>query len=319
MWWLEWISGILTPGSAAETPIRPQASASASPTLPNWSSSATGRCGRHTWPPGTGSKRLSTALFRRRSARSWRLVSCSTRGPGSRNGCPDSVLPVIRTILESGSKYTAVDVFSAEHRLGELRTEVAQLWQQMDVLVLPAIGTTFTVDEVLADPIGANTKLGHYTHFGNLLDLCAVVVPAGLTSDGRPAAIMILGPALADDRVLGVAAELTGVEQLSVASPATVGPPSQPVTQRASLQATTTLVVAGHHMTGQPREVDLVSRGGSLTAATLTAPVYRLLRVGENQPVPALVHVDTGGVAIEVETWSLPAAALGEILSTASR
>ena len=84
--------------------------------------------------------------------------------------------------------------------------EVARLWHEMDVLVLPAIGTTFTVDEVFADPIGANTKLGHYTHFGNLLDLCAVVVPAGLTADGRPAALMILGPALADDRVLAVAA-----------------------------------------------------------------------------------------------------------------
>ena len=89
------------------------------------------------------------------------------------------MLPVIRTILESGAKYSAVDVFAAEHRLGELRAEVAQLWHEMDVLVLPAIGTTFTVDEVLADPIGANTKLGHYTHFGNLLDLCAVGRPGG--------------------------------------------------------------------------------------------------------------------------------------------
>ena len=80
----------------------------------------------------------------------------------------------------------------------------------MDVLVLPAIGTTFTVDEVLADPIGGNTMLGHYTHFGNLLDLCAAVVPAGLTADGRPAALMVLGPALADDRVLAMAAELSG-------------------------------------------------------------------------------------------------------------
>ena len=76
------------------------------------------------------------------------------------------------------------------------------------MLVLPALGTTFTIDEVLADPIATNTTLGHYTHFGNLLDLCAAVVPAGLTSDGRPAALMVLGPALADDRVLGAAAAL---------------------------------------------------------------------------------------------------------------
>jgi len=228
------------------------------------------------------------------------------------------VLPVIRAILESGSKYSAVDVFAAEHRLGELRAEVAQLWHQMDVLVLPAIGTTFTVADVLADPIGANTKLGHYTHFGNLLDLCAVVVPAGMTADGRPAALMILGPALADDRVLGVAAELTGSTGSSTGLRA-AGSPPPPTPEPAGEQASTTLVVAGHHMTGQPRETDLVSRGGSLFSCTLTAPVYRLLKVGAAQPVPALVRVETGGAAIEVETWSLPPAALPAILSTASR
>ena len=100
---------------------------------------------------------------------------------------PDSVLPVIRTILESGAT-----VFGGGCVRGRTPTRraagarSAELWHEMDVLVLPAIGTTFTVDEVLADPIGANTKLGHYTHFGNLLDLCAAVVPAGLTADGRP-------------------------------------------------------------------------------------------------------------------------------------
>ena len=58
----------------------------------------------------------------------------------------------------------------------------------MDVAAcVPTIGTTFTVAEVLADPIDTNTELGHYTHFGNLLDLVAVAVPAGTTADGRPA------------------------------------------------------------------------------------------------------------------------------------
>ncbi len=237
---------------------------------------------------------------------------------------PDSILPVIRTILEGGSKYTAVDVFSAEHRLGELRAEVAALWHQMDVLVLPAIGTTFTVDEVLADPIGANTKLGHYTHFGNLLDLCAVVVPAGLTTDGRPAALMILGPALADDRVLAVAAELSGTA-LATGSTTTTTAAETPVDTVISPDGTsnghgvapvvisapsTTLVVVGHHLAGQPRSFDLSDRGATLTALTETAPAYRLLRVGSAIPVPVLVGVETGGAAVEVETWSVPSAAL---------
>ncbi len=82
----------------------------------------------------------------------------------------------------------------------------------MDVLVLPTIGTTFTVPEVLADPIGTNTVLGHYTHFANLLDLCAIAVPAGLTADGRPASLMVLGPALSDDKVLAVAARIAATD-----------------------------------------------------------------------------------------------------------
>jgi allophanate hydrolase len=122
---------------------------------------------------------------------------------------PGAVLPVVATIISGGARFSAVDVFRAQYRLAELKSVVARLFETMDVLVLPTIGTTFTVAEVLADPIGTNTTLGHYTHFGNLLDLCAVAVPTGLTSDGRPASAMVLGPALFDDTVLAVAAKIT--------------------------------------------------------------------------------------------------------------
>lgn len=241
------------------------------------------------------------------------------------NDRPDAVLPVIRSILEGGRRYTATDVFAAEHRLGELRTQVARLWRDMDVLILPAVGTTFTVDEVLADPIATNTALGHYTHFGNLLDLCAAVVPAGLTSDGRPAALMVLGPALADDRVLAMAARLAGEPALAAVprAPAARGEQVGGELVRAELGqpaggSLTTLVVVGHHLSDQPRSADLTDRGGVLVSRTSTAPSYRLLRVGDVIPVPALVRVDTGGAAIEVETWLLPAAGLAEVLSAAA-
>ncbi|MET1006636.1 MAG: allophanate hydrolase [Propionibacteriaceae bacterium] len=121
---------------------------------------------------------------------------------------PGAVLPVIDQIIRGGMRFSAVDVFRAQYRLAELKSLVAELWQTMDVLILPTLGTTFTVEQVLAAPIGTNTTLGHYTHFGNLLDLCAVAVPAGITADGRPVSTMVLGPALADDVVLTVAARL---------------------------------------------------------------------------------------------------------------
>jgi allophanate hydrolase len=118
------------------------------------------------------------------------------------------VLPVVDQIISGGTRFDAQDVFRAQYRLAELKAVVARAFEDMDVLVLPTIGTTFTVPEVLADPIRTNTVLGHYTHFGNLLDLCAVAVPAGTTADGRPTSVMVLGPALSDDVVLAVAARL---------------------------------------------------------------------------------------------------------------
>ncbi|WP_395725576.1 allophanate hydrolase [Nakamurella sp.] len=214
---------------------------------------------------------------------------------------PDSVLPVIRAIMAGGATYSAVDVFAAQHRLGELQAQVRRLWRDMDVLVLPAVGTTFTVEQVLADPIATNTMLGHYTHFGNLLDLCGAVVPAGLTLDGRPAALMVLGPALSDDRVLAVAGALSG----------------HPVTPP-GVADDVTLVVVGHHLSGQPRSRDLVEHGGRVLTSTTTAPRYRLLRTGGSGPVPVLVTAPDGGAAIEVETWRLPAAALPGILARSS-
>ncbi|KAL5118036.1 hypothetical protein ACEQ8H_004022 [Pleosporales sp. CAS-2024a] len=47
------------------------------------------------------------------------------------------------------------------------------------VLVVPTAPTHWTIDQVLADPIAKNTVLGAFSHCANVLDLCAVAVPAG--------------------------------------------------------------------------------------------------------------------------------------------
>ncbi|WP_027331442.1 allophanate hydrolase [Mycolicibacterium tusciae] len=136
---------------------------------------------------------------------------------------PDSIHPVVREILIGGQRYTAVDTFAALQRLAELKASAARLWQSMDVLVVPTIGTTFTVPEVLASPIDCNTMLGHYTHFGNLLDLLGVAIPLGTTPDGRPYSAMLLGAALTDDTVLQFAANLLD-EPREPSSPVSVNP-----------------------------------------------------------------------------------------------
>jgi len=151
----------------------------------------------------------------------------------------------------------------------------------------------------------------------------------------------VLGPALADDRVLAMAARLVGEPALAgpAGEPALAGPAGEPALPgptgepalagmrakqggrreaRIAAGSPTTLVVVGHHLSDQPRSADLTDRGGVLVSRTSTAPSYRLLRVGDGAPVPALVRVASGGAAIEVETWLLPAAGLAEVLSAAA-
>lgn len=134
---------------------------------------------------------------------------------------PDSIHPVVKEILLSGQKYTAVDAFAALQRLAELKASVARLWEQMDVFVVPTIGTTFTVEQVLGAPIDCNTMLGHYTHFGNLLDLLGVALPLGVTDDGRPYSAMLLGAACTDDTVLQLAAQILDEPRQVTSSTAT--------------------------------------------------------------------------------------------------
>jgi len=119
---------------------------------------------------------------------------------------PDSVHPVVRSIIESGSRFSAADAFRTQHRLRNLRHSTGKVWDDIDALLLPTIGTTFTIDQVLADPIARNAILGHYTHFTNLLDLAALTVPVGTTTDGRPVALMLIGPPRSDLTLASIAA-----------------------------------------------------------------------------------------------------------------
>ena len=62
--------------------------------------------------------------------------------------------------------------------------------------------TVYTVEQVLADPIQLNSRLGTYTNFVNLLDLCGLAVPASMRADGAPSGITLLAPRRAATRAL---------------------------------------------------------------------------------------------------------------------
>jgi allophanate hydrolase len=107
---------------------------------------------------------------------------------------PNALHPVTRQIIATGAALRASDAFAAFYRLEALRRAGADVFQQIDALALPTAPTTYTVAQVQADPIRLNSNLGTYTNFVNLLDLCALAVPAALHADGTPFGISIIAP-----------------------------------------------------------------------------------------------------------------------------
>lgn len=75
---------------------------------------------------------------------------------------------------------------------------------------------------------------------------------------------------------------------------------------------TTLLAVNGTLMRGLPLNGNLLDAGASFVREARTAPVYRLWSIADRHP--AMMRAVTGGAAIAVEVWSVPAAGLAEIL-----
>jgi allophanate hydrolase len=108
---------------------------------------------------------------------------------------PQSIHPVTREIILGGARYSAADAFAAFYQLQELRRSCERAFARIEALALPTIPRAYRVDEMLADPIELNSRLGTYTNFVNLLDLCALSVPAAILPDGIPFGVTLIGRA----------------------------------------------------------------------------------------------------------------------------
>lgn len=222
--------------------------------------------------------------------------------------------PVVRSIIERAEGYTAVDAFKAEYQRAE-RTRAAQhLMQSVDALLVPTTPTIYTQDAVAANPVGLNTRLGTYTNFVNLMDACALALPAGFRDDGLPTGVTLIGPAWSD-RAL---AELGLRWQRQM--PWTLGTsgrlPAPPATwPMAAGPATVRLAVVGAHLSGMPLNFQLTERSAVLVEKTHTASNYRFYALpGTVPPKPGLVR-GTEGAPIEVELWDMPAEAFGSFVA----
>ena len=74
----------------------------------------------------------------------------------------------------------------------------------------------------------------------------------------------------------------------------------------------TLLAVNGTLMRGLELNGNLLAVGATFVREACTAPIYRLWSIGDRHP--AMVRAATGGAAIAVEVWSIPAAGIATIL-----
>ena len=212
--------------------------------------------------------------------------------------------PTVRSVIMGGRDVGAVEAFRARHRLAELALQAAAVWEQADALLLPTAPTVFTAAQIAAEPIAHNALLGTYTNFVNLLDLCAVAVPAAAGSERRPFGVSLVAPAGADGALLELAARW---RDEAAAHP----------TGGAATSGGVALAVVGAHLSGEPLNGQLLALGGRLVQTTRTAPTYRLFDLPTAAPAkPGLVGGGRAvGEGIEVEIWELSTEALGRLVA----
>jgi len=220
---------------------------------------------------------------------------------------PDALLPVTRQIILGADKLSAVDAFQGLYKLRAYAKQTAPVWQQIDALAVPTAPTSYTVEQLAAEPIKYNSALGTYTNFVNLLDLSAVAVPASLTPQGLPVGLTLIAPAWHDRRLLALAARFHASTGLAMGATGHALPKAEP---KPATDSAVRLAVFGAHLQGQPLNHELTSLGAVLVGPCKTAAEYRMYALA-NPPRPGLIRVAEKGEAIGGEIWAVPADKLG--------
>jgi allophanate hydrolase len=215
----------------------------------------------------------------------------------------------VAAIVLGAKSIPAYALFADRRRLDSLRIAALRQFDGCDALMLPTAPRQPTLADVAADPIGVGRRLGTYTNFCNLFDMCAVALPAG-GADGRHFGVTLLAPAFHDRALYDLAHRFAGEPAVVPVRSGARGPGAR------GEPPSVELLVVGAHMNGEPLNTELTGRGASMVRAARTAPNYRLYRLATDPPKPGLVRVDPDdGVSIEGELWALPPAGIASLLA----
>ncbi len=234
------------------------------------------------------------------------------------NDNPEAVHPVVRDIIETATTKTAADAFRYEYKMQNYRKIANTLFNSFDFLMHPTAPTTYTIEQLLNDPISLNSNIGYYTNYMNLLDLCGIAVPVGEMNNNQQFGVTLVGKALSEQKLLGYAHQWQKSLDKSVG--ATGKKPDLPDWSKIPKKEMIDIAVCGAHLSGMPLNWQLVERGATLKIQTQSTDCYRMYVLEGGPPFrPGLVKDNINGSSIEVEVWSMPAEEFGSFVANIPR
>ncbi|MCU1575272.1 MAG: Amidase [Micrococcaceae bacterium] len=277
------------------------------------------------------------------------ITATTSETDGARDAGLD---PTVAGIISAAGTLPAHRYVEDTAALEALRQEAMARLDGFDALIVPTTPFHPTLAEVAADPVGVNSRMGTYTNFCNLFDLCAVAVPAGTvretangegeaetnggggaaeastaagclaaeasTADVAQFGLTVVGRTFDD----GVVADIARRIELSPALPelfaagAAQGPAG--ITRvpwpAAAGAAVVPLVVVGAHRRGQPLAHELERRGAYWDGTVQLAARYRMVALDTQPPKPGVVRSEDGAELVG-ERWLLSEGALGSFLA----
>lgn len=226
-----------------------------------------------------------------------------------------SLHPVTRKIYGAAKTLTAADAFNGFYALQAMKRKLAPVIASVDLFCVPTAPSHYTLADLAAEPIRENSRLGTYTNFVNLLDMCGIAVPTGERSDGLPASVTLLAPFGRDGLTASLARDIHRASALTMGATGwslpSAGLPD------AEIEPGIDIVVVGAHLSGMPLNGQLRELNPSFVREARTTDAYRLYALAGQVPAkPGLIRVEAGaGGEIDVEVWRLTPDAFGRFVA----
>lgn len=220
---------------------------------------------------------------------------------------PEKVLEITRNIISKANNFTSSDVYKDIYKLNELKREIEIVLDEIDLLVLPTITRPYSVQDLEEEPIEANSRIGLYTKFVNLLNFSAIAIPVEKRKDGFASGITAMSVAHKEKTLSLFCNKLQEDMKLFYGNSEVEIDTSIKSCNKEEIE----IAVVGAHLKNMPLNYQLTDLNASYSYKTKTAKKYKLYKLAnENIAKPGLIKADEG-FAIELEIWSLPIENLG--------